>query len=34
MTKFCYALFKCENELKIGWENECTVWSALKWECV
>ena len=21
MTKFCCALFKCENKLKIGWEN-------------
>ena len=21
MTKFCSALFKCENKLKIGWEN-------------
>ena len=25
MTKLCRALFKCENELKIGWENKCAV---------
>ena len=24
MTKLCSALFKCENKLKIGWENQCT----------
>ena len=25
MTKLCCTLFKCENKLKIGWENWCTV---------
>ena len=25
MTKLCCARFKCENRLKISWENSCTV---------
>ena len=24
MTKFCSALFKCVNKLKVGRENQCT----------
>ena len=30
MTKLCRALFKCENKLKIGWENSCTVLKCTK----
>ena len=28
MTILCSAIFKCENKLKFGWENQCKV---LKW---
>ena len=30
MTKWCSALFKCENRLKIGWDINTQLFSALK----